>query len=72
MQQLFAAMHGNRAATNEFFSALTGSRPLPEFMNPENIGRIMAARAGTDLRRAGLHRADPRNIIPPQTTRRTG
>jgi flavin-dependent dehydrogenase len=45
MQQLFAAMHGNRAATNEFFSALTGSRPLPEFMNPENIGRIMAARA---------------------------
>jgi 2-polyprenyl-6-methoxyphenol hydroxylase-like FAD-dependent oxidoreductase len=43
MQQLFAALHGNQEATNQFFSALTGSTPLPEFMNPENIGRIVAS-----------------------------
>jgi 2-polyprenyl-6-methoxyphenol hydroxylase-like FAD-dependent oxidoreductase len=42
MQQLFAALHGNREATNQFFSALTGSTPLPSFMNPENLDRIMA------------------------------
>jgi hypothetical protein len=43
MQQLFAALHGNQEATDQFFSALTGSTPLPEFMNPENIGRIVAS-----------------------------
>jgi 2-polyprenyl-6-methoxyphenol hydroxylase-like FAD-dependent oxidoreductase len=42
MQQLFAALHGNRAETNRFYAALTGSIPLPQFMNPENIGRIVA------------------------------
>jgi hypothetical protein len=42
MQQLFGALHGNQEATNEFFAAITGSTPLPEFMNPENIGRIIA------------------------------
>lgn len=43
MQQLFAALRGNRAATNQFYAAITGSRPLLTFMNPENIGRIVAA-----------------------------
>lgn len=43
LQQLFGALHGNQEATNEFYSAMTGSTPLPEFMAPENIGRIMAA-----------------------------
>ena len=42
MQQLFAALRGNQEATNRFYSALTGSLPLPAFMNPENIGRIVA------------------------------
>ncbi len=42
MQQLFAALHGNQEATNQFYSALTGSTPLPAFMNPENLDRIMA------------------------------
>jgi 2-polyprenyl-6-methoxyphenol hydroxylase-like FAD-dependent oxidoreductase len=42
MQQLFAALHGNQEATNQFYSALTGSLPLPVFMNRENIGRIVA------------------------------
>jgi 2-polyprenyl-6-methoxyphenol hydroxylase-like FAD-dependent oxidoreductase len=42
MQQLFAALRGNQEATNEFYSAITGSRPLPAFMNPENLNRIFA------------------------------
>jgi 2-polyprenyl-6-methoxyphenol hydroxylase-like FAD-dependent oxidoreductase len=45
MQRLFLALRGNREATNEFYSAITGSSPLPAFMNPENLQRIMA-RAG--------------------------
>ena len=49
MQQLFGAMHGNQAATNQFFSAITGSLPLPVFMNPENIGRIVAGGRATAL-----------------------
>ena len=48
MQQLFAALRGNRDATNRFFSAITGSSPLPSFMNPDNLERILA-RAGTPL-----------------------
>jgi 2-polyprenyl-6-methoxyphenol hydroxylase-like FAD-dependent oxidoreductase len=42
MQRLFAALRGNQEATNQFYSAITGSRPLPEFMNPQNIERIVA------------------------------
>jgi 2-polyprenyl-6-methoxyphenol hydroxylase-like FAD-dependent oxidoreductase len=45
MRQLFAALHGDRESTSQFFAALTGSLPLPSFMNPENIGRIVG-RAG--------------------------
>ncbi|HEX2442800.1 MAG TPA: NAD(P)/FAD-dependent oxidoreductase [Vicinamibacterales bacterium] len=47
MQQLFAALHGNREATNEFYAALTGSLPVPAFMNPENINRIVAGTAAS-------------------------
>lgn len=43
MQQLFRALQGNQAETNRFFSAITGSLPLPAFMNPENVARIVAA-----------------------------
>jgi 2-polyprenyl-6-methoxyphenol hydroxylase-like FAD-dependent oxidoreductase len=43
MQQLFLALRGNQESTNQFFSAITGSRPLPAFMNPENLDRIMAS-----------------------------
>ena len=42
IQQLFGALHGNQEATNQFYSAITGSLPLPQFMDPENLGRIMA------------------------------
>jgi hypothetical protein len=43
MQRLFLALRGNQEATNQFYSAITGSRPLPSFMNPENLDRIMAS-----------------------------
>jgi 2-polyprenyl-6-methoxyphenol hydroxylase-like FAD-dependent oxidoreductase len=46
MQQLFAALHDDREATNQFYSAITGSLPLPIFMNPENLGRIIARAGG--------------------------
>lgn len=42
MQQLFAALHGNRTATEAFYAALTGAVPLPVFMDPANIGRILS------------------------------
>lgn len=42
LQQLFSALRGRQEATNQFFSAITGSSPLPSFMNPENIGRLVA------------------------------
>jgi flavin-dependent dehydrogenase len=45
IQQLFLAMRDNQEATDQFFSAITGSMPLPAFMNPDNIGKIMAAAA---------------------------
>jgi hypothetical protein len=38
-----AALRGQQEATNQFFSAIFGSRPLPTFMNPENLGRIIAS-----------------------------
>jgi hypothetical protein len=41
MQHLFAALHLNQEATNQFYSAITGSSPLPAFMNPENLERIV-------------------------------
>jgi 2-polyprenyl-6-methoxyphenol hydroxylase-like FAD-dependent oxidoreductase len=46
MRQLFAALRGNQDATNQFFSALTGSVALSAFMNPDNIERIIAASSG--------------------------
>jgi 2-polyprenyl-6-methoxyphenol hydroxylase-like FAD-dependent oxidoreductase len=43
MRVLFGALRGNQDATNAFLSAITGAIPLPDFMSPDNIGRIMAA-----------------------------
>ena len=42
MQRLFLALRGNQQATHAFFSAITGSSPLPAFMSPEHRERIMA------------------------------
>lgn len=47
MQQLFAALRTNQQATNQFYSAITGSSPLPSFMNPVNIDRIVSEAAAT-------------------------
>jgi 2-polyprenyl-6-methoxyphenol hydroxylase-like FAD-dependent oxidoreductase len=47
MQQLFLALRGNREATSQFYSAITGSRPLPEFMDPANLERIIAGTASS-------------------------
>jgi 2-polyprenyl-6-methoxyphenol hydroxylase-like FAD-dependent oxidoreductase len=41
MQRLFEALRDNQDATNQFFSALTGSTPLPAFMDPRNLERIL-------------------------------
>jgi 2-polyprenyl-6-methoxyphenol hydroxylase-like FAD-dependent oxidoreductase len=46
MRALFGALHGNQSATNQFFSAITGALPVPQFMNPENIARIVAQKTG--------------------------
>jgi 2-polyprenyl-6-methoxyphenol hydroxylase-like FAD-dependent oxidoreductase len=45
MRQLFAALRTNQPATNQFYSAITGSSPLPSFMNPGNIDRIVSEAA---------------------------
>jgi len=42
LRRLFAALHRNREATNRFYSAITGSTPLPAFMDPDNVERIIA------------------------------
>ena len=49
MQALFGALRGNQDATNAFLSAITGAIPLPDFLSPENIGRIMAAAPGAEF-----------------------
>ena len=43
MQRLFLALRGNQEATNQYFTAITGSRPLLEFMSPDNLDRIMSS-----------------------------
>ena len=45
MQRLFAALRFDPDATNQFYAAITGSRPLPDFMHPDNLDRIMASAA---------------------------
>jgi 2-polyprenyl-6-methoxyphenol hydroxylase-like FAD-dependent oxidoreductase len=52
MPQLFAALRHDRKATGQFYSALTGAVPLPQFMNPENVARIVGGAGGG-------HRAEP-------------
>ena len=44
-QQLLGAISGNQQAMDDFVSVQAGTLPIPEFFNPENIGRIMAAQA---------------------------
>jgi 2-polyprenyl-6-methoxyphenol hydroxylase-like FAD-dependent oxidoreductase len=41
MVTLLRALQGNQADTDRFMGLLAGTTPFPEFMNPENIGRIV-------------------------------
>jgi 2-polyprenyl-6-methoxyphenol hydroxylase-like FAD-dependent oxidoreductase len=45
MQHLLGALIGNQDAINDFVSVQAATMPVPEFFDPENIGRIMAASA---------------------------
>ena len=45
MQALIAALAGNAEDSNRFFGVLDGTVSVPEFMAPENIGRIMTLAA---------------------------
>jgi flavin-dependent dehydrogenase len=42
MQQLFGALINNQGETNRFFGMFAGTVPIPEFLSPENVGRIMS------------------------------
>jgi 2-polyprenyl-6-methoxyphenol hydroxylase-like FAD-dependent oxidoreductase len=42
MQQLLAAIARDQAAMDEFVSVQAGTLPIPQFFDPDNIGRIMA------------------------------
>ena len=42
-QQLLGAVAGHQQAMDDFVSVQAGTMPIPEFFNPANIGRIMAA-----------------------------
>jgi len=44
MQQLLGAIAGDQPAMDEFVSVQAGTLPIPDFFDPENIGRLMAAR----------------------------
>jgi len=43
MQKLFAALHHNQQGTDQFYAALTGAMPLPIFMAPDNIDRLLSS-----------------------------
>jgi len=43
MQQLFQALYGNERETSRFLGAIAGTVRIPEFFDPENVERIIAA-----------------------------
>jgi 2-polyprenyl-6-methoxyphenol hydroxylase-like FAD-dependent oxidoreductase len=45
MQQLFGALLHDQDQTNRFFGTIAGTVSIPEFFAPENLGRIMGAKA---------------------------
>ena len=47
MQQLIGAMAGNQAAMDDFVSVQASTMTAPEFFDPANVGRIMAAAGAT-------------------------
>jgi flavin-dependent dehydrogenase len=47
LQALIGAMAGNQAAMDDFVSVQAATLPAPEFFDPANVGRIMAAPGAT-------------------------
>jgi flavin-dependent dehydrogenase len=45
LQQLIGAMAGNQQAMDDFVSVQASTLPAPEFFDPANVGRVMAASA---------------------------
>jgi flavin-dependent dehydrogenase len=43
MQQLFHALYGNERETSRFLGTIAGTVRIPEFFDPENVERIIAA-----------------------------
>ena len=53
MQQLLGAMRGNQDAMDGFVSVQANTLPAPEFFEPANIARIMAAGRSGELTARG-------------------
>ena len=45
MQSLFAALRDNEEQSGRFMGTIAGTVPIPEFFSPENIGRVIGAKA---------------------------
>lgn len=43
LQQLFNALRGNQAETDQFLGTISGTVSIPEFFSPENVARIIRA-----------------------------
>lgn len=41
LQRLFAALRHDQGQTDRFFGAIAGTVPVPDFFDPENLGRII-------------------------------
>jgi 2-polyprenyl-6-methoxyphenol hydroxylase-like FAD-dependent oxidoreductase len=49
MQQLLGAVARSQQAMDDFVSTQAGTLPIPEFFNPENVDRIMAASGAAEF-----------------------
>jgi 2-polyprenyl-6-methoxyphenol hydroxylase-like FAD-dependent oxidoreductase len=45
MQQLLAAIAADQSTMDDFVSAQAGTLPIPQFFDPDNVGRIMAGQS---------------------------
>ena len=45
MQSLFAALRDNEEQSGRFMGTIAGTVPIPEFFSPDNIGRVIGAKA---------------------------
>ena len=45
MQSLFAALRDNEEQSGRFLGTIAGTVPIPELFSPDNIGRVIGAKA---------------------------